>query len=406
MEQYNLLESSVDERDYIYSNICNGIVELPTKYLVDVGEIRNQMGTNHCASYSTVYNCHADAIAKYGEDAKLSPMFVHMNGKKIDKVKDATGCALRDIMKSISTYGVALESDYPSTNLLTNSFPKCSDTVYKKALRYKQDGYAQVSQDVESVKRAIYDNNGCVCHMRLFKDYFNDCWIDKPTKQENNSGSHALCIAGYDDTMKHTYPSGITRTGYFIIVDSYGYATRTNKGYIYLPYDAIRENWRGMYDSPDKMIKEIWTTISNSKVVKPVSMDINSVGFNPNKVIEMVLGSKECFVNGYEMTMDVIPQVINGTTFVPIAFISSTLGHTVRWYGDEKRVNIFAQKLNKNVDMWIGNCKAKNGKEDYYFISPPSIINGKTYIPLRSTEMLNCFVDFDNKTKKITIIEQ
>ena len=405
----NLLESPVDERNYVYGNICNGVVELPNKYLVDTGEVRNQMGTNHCASYSSIYCQTADIKEKFGEDLLLSPMFTHMNGKKIDKNNRATGCALSDIMKSINTYGCALEKDYPSINLLTNDFPKCSDEVYKKALKYKSDGYARVSLDVDSIKRAIYDNNGCVSHIRIFNNYFNDCWIPKPPLDKEPNGSHAIAIVGWDDTLTHTYENGNTYKGYFILRESYGMATRTNKSYLYLPYVAIDEGWRGKY-SVDTLVKEVWTTYNKGKVALPnyyqTNQDTNNLAFKPNKVIEMTLNSDKCIVNGNEITMDVIPQVVNGVTFVPLSFISNMLGHTVRWYGERKEVFIFAKKLNKNIYMWIGNCKAKNGKEDYYFILPPQIINGRTMIPIRSVEMLSVLVDYNPTTKKITLIEQ
>lgn len=410
---YGLLDSPIDERNYVYGNICNGGGELPDKFMVNTGQVRHQMSTNHCASYSVSYVTTSDIKEKNGEDITISPMFIHKNAKANDGIKNATGSHIYETMKSVCKYGVCLESDYPSTNLLTNDFPICSDSVYEKALKYKQDGYAQVSLDVNAIKRAIYDNNGSVAHIKIFSNYHKECWIPRPPKDREPEGSHAIAIVGWDDNLSHTYNGGETITGFFILRESYGETGRTNKSYLYLPYQAISEKWRGKY-SVDLLIKEVWSTYTNSKVTLPDyykhNQDENNVAFKPNKTIKMTLGSNIAYVNGSKQTLDVTPSAPTGTTFVPINFIAQMLGHTVRWYQSEKRVNIFAPKLNKSIDMWIGNCVAKvkdtGVEKDYYFVEAPKIDSGRTLIPLRAVEMLNCRVDFDTKTKEITITEQ
>lgn len=58
------------------------------------------------------------------------------------------------------------------------------------------------------------------------------------------------------------------------------------------------------------------------------------------QAIELKVGSKKALADGVVKYLDVAPYVHNQRTFVPLRFISETLGATVNWDGEKQEVNI------------------------------------------------------------------
>nr|CAA9277230.1 hypothetical protein AVDCRST_MAG63-3313 [uncultured Armatimonadetes bacterium] len=54
------------------------------------------------------------------------------------------------------------------------------------------------------------------------------------------------------------------------------------------------------------------------------------------------VGSNDALVNGENMTLDAPPRVTNGTTYVPLRFVSEALGAQVRWDNASRTVTITA----------------------------------------------------------------
>lgn len=61
-------------------------------------------------------------------------------------------------------------------------------------------------------------------------------------------------------------------------------------------------------------------------------------------IIEMTVGQKKAFVNGKEMTMTVSPTVKNGTTLVPLRFVSESIGAQTGWLASAKVATVFYPK--------------------------------------------------------------
>ena len=55
-----------------------------------------------------------------------------------------------------------------------------------------------------------------------------------------------------------------------------------------------------------------------------------SIIFNMKR-IDLRIGSKIAYIDGFPVTLDVAPVIINGRTFVPIRFIMETFGAKVDW---------------------------------------------------------------------------
>ncbi|MHB8637089.1 MAG: copper amine oxidase N-terminal domain-containing protein [Fimbriimonadaceae bacterium] len=69
--------------------------------------------------------------------------------------------------------------------------------------------------------------------------------------------------------------------------------------------------------------------------------DSQTVFANRNDTkVELTIGSNNATVNGDAVLMDVPAQLINGSTFVPLRFLSETLGARVDFDGPTRSINI------------------------------------------------------------------
>ena len=69
--------------------------------------------------------------------------------------------------------------------------------------------------------------------------------------------------------------------------------------------------------------------------------DSQTVFANRNDTrVELVIGSNNATVNGSAVLMDVPAQLIDGSTFVPLRFLSESLGARVDFDGPSRSINI------------------------------------------------------------------
>jgi len=128
----------------------------------------------------------------------------------------------------------------------------------------------------------------------------------------------------------------------------------------------------------------------------------------PLSIIELQISNPIFKLNNQAMLLDSPPVIKNDRTLLPIRAVVEAMGGQVNWDAEERRVGI--EYRGKTVTLWIGKNTAKvNGKE--VMIDPsnpnvvPEIINGRTMLPLRFVaESLGCQVEWDDKTKTITIL--
>ena len=124
-------------------------------------------------------------------------------------------------------------------------------------------------------------------------------------------------------------------------------------------------------------------------------------------IIRLQIGNKLMYVNDNPQEIDVVPQIVEGRTLLPIRWIAEPLGAEVGWDGNERKVTVTLKDT--KIELWIGKNIAKvNGINTP--IDPnnpkvvPMIINGRTMLPVRFiAENLGCKVDWDPNTKTVTI---
>ncbi|MEZ4812650.1 MAG: stalk domain-containing protein, partial [Caldisericia bacterium] len=119
--------------------------------------------------------------------------------------------------------------------------------------------------------------------------------------------------------------------------------------------------------------------------------------------LDMFLGKENVTSDtGETWTLDVPPQLVNGSTYVPMRFIGERLGAEVSWVADEKKV-IYSLG-NTRIEIWIGNDISKVNGIDTKMPGEPVIISGRTLVPVRFvSEALGAKVSWYGEEKKITI---
>lgn len=197
-------------------------------------------------------SCTANAIAaayqfdemkeKEKEIFTPSRLFIYYNERKIEgSVKEDSGGALRDGVKSINTTGVCSETDWPYDVDKFTVMPPMN--LYAIAKKHKCVQYKRVKQDLEQFKQCLIEGYPFVFGMQVFDSFESDKVastgiVPMPANDEENLGGHAVLCVGFDDTKKM-----------FIVRNSWGDGWGMS-GYFYLPYD---------YMTSDTLTCDFWT---------------------------------------------------------------------------------------------------------------------------------------------------
>ena len=106
--------------------------------------------------------------------------------------------------------------------------------------------------------------------------------------------------------------------------------------------------------------------------------------------VNLKIGEKETVVNDKVLDNDVAPEIINGSTVVPIRFIAENLGAEVVWNNKTKEVTVV-----------LGDESIILGKEAGIVIK-----NNRTLVPIRYiSEHLRANVLWINSAKEIEIVK-
>ncbi|MBB6215602.1 hypothetical protein HNQ80_001691 [Anaerosolibacter carboniphilus] len=65
--------------------------------------------------------------------------------------------------------------------------------------------------------------------------------------------------------------------------------------------------------------------------------------FKGDSIVQMVIGSREMKIDGRTITMETVPEIVNGRTMLPIKYIGDALGVDVQWNGVTKTVTVLTE---------------------------------------------------------------
>jgi hypothetical protein len=104
----------------------------------------------------------------------------------------------------------------------------------------------------------------------------------------------------------------------------------------------------------------------------------------------------EYYLTGYYLPASA--EIKSGRTFVPVRMISELLGAKVTWQG--KSVDIAYNDV--DIQLTLGSKNEQKGQQTYNLEAAPYAKDGTTYVPLRFiSESFGCQVDYQNKAVNI-----
>ncbi|MEF9958620.1 MAG: family 10 glycosylhydrolase [Niameybacter sp.] len=107
-------------------------------------------------------------------------------------------------------------------------------------------------------------------------------------------------------------------------------------------------------------------------------------------------------IRGKRVNPPVAPFIEEGTTLVPLRIISENLGADVDWEGESR--SIIIQQGESMIALTVDSTKAMVNGQTQSLLVAPKTVNGTTMVPIRFiSENLGALVDWDSVNKIITI---
>jgi len=118
--------------------------------------------------------------------------------------------------------------------------------------------------------------------------------------------------------------------------------------------------------------------------------------------IVMNIGNTSASVNGKGIKLEAAPLIQQGSTYVPLRFVSEAMGAEVLYNDKTRKVTVL--RGNQMIEMTIGQKDYMLNGVRYTSDVAPFTRNGRTLIPVRLfSEKLGFKVGYDEKAKKVTI---
>lgn len=108
------------------------------------------------------------------------------------------------------------------------------------------------------------------------------------------------------------------------------------------------------------------------------------------------------FLNGEKLEFDVDPYIKNSRTMVPFRKIFEAFGLKVDW--NQEKQTVLAADDDTEITLKINDTRAYVNYIEYKLDAPPEIKNSRTFVPLRFiSESVGAVVEWDGKTATVDI---
>lgn len=397
------IPSEVDESVYVYENEVCAAAVYPKQYMLKTQEKMSQGYTSWCVAFSAMNMQYSDVLRRIGKGVRVSPGFLMAKAKELDNNPNAKGTYLKTMCQVLNKYGSCEYELYPFKNTrdeVLNDFKPITENMITSAAKYKVKNYARIAS-LEGIKQAIKNDGGCLLNLAVFDNYTRDDrgFIDTPDNNDRVLGYHCVFACGWDDNLECVCPSGRKHKGFIIVQDS-DRIDLTSNGFRYLPYDAFTVYTRNV----DRVFKEAYVTYEKDVNYPTIHDEMKlSTPKVKQREVTMKLGSKEIVINSSEVIkMDVVPQVIDGTTLIPLKYVGQALDIDVQWNQQYKYARAYDQSTGKCRIFKINDNHAWDASGTQILMTGivnVQIINGRTMIPIRLfAESFGCDVEYKNRT--------
>lgn len=114
------------------------------------------------------------------------------------------------------------------------------------------------------------------------------------------------------------------------------------------------------------------------------------------------------YLDNQPLQFDVLPQIINGRTMVPMRVIFEKLGAEVSWDDDTKTAHAYNYDVMKGVSITIGKSHMVDIYNNMIPLEVPAVVqDGRTLVPLMViSEAFRCDVQWDSNTNTVKIFSE
>jgi hypothetical protein len=321
--------SKPDSRDYSLSTIIKlPFIDIPKNASLDylVPFVLDQKQTPKCCGFGItgVMNAYYNFYGKLPPNG-FSPEFAYWLADEFDELPEGTeGTTIKAVLKVAHKYGMLPYNYLPFTN--NHIKPKITQQMMDIASQYKIESYARLNNFTE-ICQAIAAGKYVLIGSIVTKNDWSDGYILNP-EGDYFTGSHCSYISEYDlDMIYNNYKTFLG--GYNSWSENWGlngqyWMSKTFTEYKFKDLDmcALFEAW----------------AINMKELPKP--NEDNQKNKEVNKVIKMVIGKKEYYIDDQKFNMDTEPIIINGRTMVPVRFVAEALNCQVDYIADKKEIII------------------------------------------------------------------
>lgn len=121
--------------------------------------------------------------------------------------------------------------------------------------------------------------------------------------------------------------------------------------------------------------------------------------------ITFCVGEEILSINGNDIKVEKPYVVGDGVTLVPLRVITEAFGAEVEWVQDTKTINLSYPEV--DIILQIGNPTAEVNQKAETLLVAPELTEGSTMVPLRFiSETFGAEVSYDSETKKITVLKK
>lgn len=154
----------------------------------------------------------------------------------------------------------------------------------------------------------------------------------------------------------------------------------------------------------DPFVTKAWVDKYVKDAFDPLSQSIADLADEiiPNNQLVLYIGKKEALINEEPVSLDAAPQIVDGSTMLPLRFIGENLKAKVDW--DNRTKTVTCQKGGKTVILKLNDKLATVNGEQYTLVAAPLLDNSRVLIPARFVaEAFGAEVKWDDVTKRVTI---
>jgi hypothetical protein len=283
-----------------------------------------------------------------------------------------------NIFENTDTSGALFNNGGVFSEIKNNVFVNVNNAIYAR--------YSLWSEKSELLKARTQEEKDAIINRDVNK---NESWKSKQVNIFAGSWleKYPLIAKAWGEgspTLENTYENNITFNAESLF-DGNGTPPEKNNF-------TVKETDFVNYKNKDYTIKSNSELLQKNKEFKNVP--VNRIGkFDTNlnkklsKAVALNVGTPFSIVNGNKKQIDegninVMPQIIEGRTLVPVRFIAESLGAQVGWDGETKTVTLTmgSKVIKMQVDNNVINIDGSEKTMDV----PPQIIEGRTLLPLRA----------------------